>query len=206
VIEWFGVKNSDEAAGRAAFKGFVALGPMKNESGMVAYEKLNTMMDKYVVPGLGNRLHWGQVLERLDLKPFKKAFEAFGILDDAARAHSNVKFDFYHFDKIASVGVEETAFAQRAQAYNALIMIQWATPTATFDPASAARSIAGKMAPAITATGPVYANYADQLASDNTETHAEKVFGVNYARMRQVKKQYDATGVFNKWFAITPSE
>lgn len=54
-------------------------------------------------------------MERLDLKPFKKALEAFESLEEAFKAHSRVTFDFYHYDKIASVGVQETAFAQRAQ-------------------------------------------------------------------------------------------
>lgn len=62
MVNWFGFKNSDAQAGAAAFKGFtdlgelsdspsnfdwriyIGLGPLENESRMVPYEKLNTML------------------------------------------------------------------------------------------------------------------------------------------------------------------
>lgn len=34
---------------------------------------------------------------------------------------------------------------------------------------------------------------------------AESLFGPNYAKLREVKKKYDANVVFNKWFAIAPA-
>ena len=43
---------------------------------------------------------------------------------------------------------------------------------------------------------------------DAPEGRAEKsklVFGENYPRLQAIKKRYDPTNVFNKWFSVTPA-
>ncbi|KAG8997994.1 hypothetical protein FRB93_013887 [Tulasnella sp. JGI-2019a] len=207
MIEWFGFKNGDEQEGKKAFKGFVELAPLRSTSEMVPYEKLNTMMNKYIVPGVNNRLNWGTFLERLDLKPFKKAMEAFNNLDVAAKK-SIVTFEFYHHDKVSSVAVQDMAFAHRAPVYNALVSVQWDNAAATFDASEAVRSIADKITAATGNTDIGYTNYADNVAAvkSKSDVYAKQAFGINYERMREVKRVYDPTGVFNRWFAVTPAE
>ncbi|KAG9032892.1 hypothetical protein FS837_002612 [Tulasnella sp. UAMH 9824] len=209
AVVFIGFKNSDAKEGEAAFKGFVELGPLENVSGMIPYEKLNTMMDSYSVPG--HRLHWGVHLERLDLKPFKKALEAFTKLlnEHPEAASSFVSFEFYHYDKIASVPTEATAFAHRAPVYNALVTTQW--EKAAFTPVAQAvtRELADTIARAAStdlATNVGYPNYADGVSGKNkTDTYSKVAFGANYERMQEVKKMYDPESMFSKWFAVQPA-
>ncbi|KAG8897040.1 hypothetical protein FRC00_004899 [Tulasnella sp. 408] len=209
AVVFIGFKNSDATEGEAAFKGFAELGPLENASGMIPYEKLNTMLDSYNVPG--HRLHWGLHLERLDLKPFKKALEGFtNLLSEHPEAASSfVSFEFYHYDKIASVPTEATAFAHRAPVYNALVTTQWEKAAFTAVAQAATRELADTIAKAAStdlATNIGYTNYADGVAGQNkTDTYSKLAFGANYERMQEVKKMYDPESVFSKWFAIQPA-
>ncbi|KAG8897041.1 hypothetical protein FRC00_004900 [Tulasnella sp. 408] len=209
AVVFIGFKNSGAKEGEAAFKGFVELGPLENVSGMIPYEKLNTMLDSYHVPG--HRLHWGLHLERLDLKPFKKALEGFTNLlsEHPEVASSFVSFEFYHYDKIASVPTEATAFAHRAPVYNALVTTQWEKAAFTAVAQAATRELADTIARAAStdlATNIGYPNYADGVAGQNkTDTYSKLAFGANYERMQEVKKMYDPESVFSKWFAIQPA-
>lgn len=209
AVVFIGFKNSDAKEGEAAFKGFVELGPLENGSGMVPYEKLNTMLDSYSVPG--HRLHWGLHLERLDLKPFKKALEAFTNLlaEHPEAASSFVSFEFHHTDKIGSVPTEATAFAHRAPVYNALVTTQWEKAAFTAVAQAATRELADTIAKAAStdlATNIGYPNYADGVAGKNkTDTYSKLAFGANYERLQEVKKMYDPESVFSKWFPIQPA-
>ncbi|KAG8944176.1 hypothetical protein FRC04_002132 [Tulasnella sp. 424] len=209
AVVFIGFKNSDAEEGEAAFKGFVELGPLENVSGMSPYEKLNTMLDSYNVPG--HRLHWTLHLERLDLKPFKKALEAYTNLltEHPEAASSYVSFEFHHTDKIASVPTEATAFAHRAPVCNALVTTQWEKAAFTAVAQAATRELADTIAKAAStdlATNIGYPNYADGVAGKNkTDTYSRLAFGANYERLQEVKKMYDPEGVFSKWFAIQPA-
>ncbi|KAG8963858.1 hypothetical protein FRC05_004399 [Tulasnella sp. 425] len=209
AVVFVGFKNSGAKEGEAAFKGFVELGPLENVSGMIPYEKLNTMLDSYNAPG--HRLHWGLHLERLDLKPFKKALEAFtNLLTEHPEAVSSfVTFEFHHNDKIASVPTEATAFAHRAPVYNVLVTTQWEKAAFTAVAQAATRELADTIAKAAStdlATNIGYPNYADAVAGKNkTDTYSRLAFGANYERLQEVKKMYDPEGVFSKWFAIQPA-
>lgn len=89
------------------------------------------------------------------------------------------------------------------------IQSEAASPIA--DGPAAARSIVGKIvaatAPSDLGTEIGYANYADLVACNGKKAnvHAKAVFGANYERMTEVKKTYDPTGVFNKWFSVAPA-
>jgi len=51
-----------------------------------------------------------------------------------------------------------------------------------------------------------YANYADELSVLGRYDSAQRMFGLNYERMRQVKRKYDPDIRFNKWFTVEPAE
>ena len=44
-----------------------------------------------------------------------------------------------------------------------------------------------------------YSNYGD-----GADARARDVFGANYERLSVIKGKYDPTGVFKKWYPITP--
>ncbi|KAG8963626.1 hypothetical protein FRC03_002773 [Tulasnella sp. 419] len=209
VATFFGFKNADAQSGEAAFKPFVALGPIENKSGMVPYEELNTMQNRFISPG--HKLHWGVHITRLDLKIFNKTLEGFKriVNDCPAASASNVVFEFYHHDKFSSVPVDATAFAARNPAYNVLITTQW--KDASFTPISklCTQELATVIAEAASsdpASNLGYANYADGFAGVNkNDDNARLLFGSNYPRLQEIKERYDPDMVFNKWFAIRPS-
>ena len=91
---------------------------------------------------------------------------------------------------VARVGVEDTAFANRKARYNLGISAGWADPTCDAEIMGAARATYDKLKRF--SDGTVYLNYLDH----DELGRAKEGFGPNFARLQQVKQQYDPNNVF----------
>ena len=90
-----------------------------------------------------------------------------------------------------------------------MITTQWEKDAFTAVAHALTRELAKTTAEAAStnlATNIGYPNYADGVAGNNkTDSYSKLAFGSNYPRMQGVKAKYDATGVFNSWFAVQPA-
>ena len=91
---------------------------------------------------------------------------------------------------VGRVGVEETAFANRAARYNLGISAGWVDPARDEETMAAARAWFGQLKPF--SDGTVYLNYLDR----DEAARAKEGFGPNYDRLCKLKRKYDPEGRF----------
>ncbi|WP_120076451.1 FAD-binding oxidoreductase [Aurantiacibacter odishensis] len=91
---------------------------------------------------------------------------------------------------VARVGVEDTAFANRKARYNLGISAGWSDPARDAEIMGAARATYDRLKRF--SDGTVYLNYLDR----DELGRAKEGFGPNFARLQQVKQQYDPDNVF----------
>ncbi|KAG8860904.1 hypothetical protein FRB96_003639 [Tulasnella sp. 330] len=121
---------------------------------------------------------------------------------------SAVMYEFYHYELVASIPVEATAFPQRTKDKTALIGIygfddEWALEAkqAMTDLQACVSSSSTEE----TRKSIGYINYTVLATENDTDAIARKAFGPNYPRLQQLKRRYDPEMVFDKWFCIIPS-
>ena len=94
---------------------------------------------------------------------------------------------------------DATAFAGREAGYNATFVNSWVDPSEDERKVDSARSYSAELAP--WATGGGYLNYASESVGDGLETE----FGAQrFARLREVKRRYDADNRFRFNHNISP--
>jgi FAD/FMN-containing dehydrogenase len=98
-----------------------------------------------------------------------------------------------HFHGAAArVGVGETAFPQRRESYNLLVVSQWLDPTDDDENIAWARATYDAMRPYMARES--YANYQTDEQSQNALEHA---YGPNYPRLVALKNRLDPTNFFH---------
>jgi len=100
---------------------------------------------------------------------------------------------------VARVGLEETAFTAREAAYNLLILGVGADPGTDDTIKSWTRSAWEAARPF--STGAVYVNYMDRDESDRLE----QAYGSSYARLQQLKQQFDPENRFRRNQNVAPA-
>jgi FAD/FMN-containing dehydrogenase len=93
------------------------------------------------------------------------------------------------------VPVEATAFAGRDAAYNATFLSVWEDEAEDEQRIAAARGFSALLEP--WSTGAQYFNYASESAGDENG-------GERFARLREVKRQYDPANLFRFNQNISP--
>ncbi|MEJ0002389.1 MAG: FAD-binding oxidoreductase [Pararobbsia sp.] len=92
----------------------------------------------------------------------------------------------------------DTAFAQRQAKYNVGMMAQWLDPADSERNIAWARTIAAAVEPY--SAGVHYLNFLD----DENPDQIRRSFGSNYARLAELKKQYDPTNFFSLNLNVPP--
>jgi FAD/FMN-containing dehydrogenase len=98
------------------------------------------------------------------------------------------------------VAVDETAFPHRAVGYNMLLVSQWTNPADTERNIAWTRESYAALQPFIASRR--YVNYLDD---DEAGDPAAQAYGLNYARLRQLKTKFDPTNLFHMNQNIRPA-
>ncbi|KAL6234556.1 hypothetical protein BDW75DRAFT_160953 [Aspergillus navahoensis] len=196
----------DTKSAEAVFQPLLDLGPIVNTTMAQSYASVNNMLTAEAKRG-GRNVSKGAAYTT----PLRPAFVREVIIPEMERLHlevpgsdrSMIEFEFYKPDKWCEVPVTATAHGHRGHVQNVMIGLYWSDEQDDVRMEKWSRQIASLVAEERSshgrpAEGPVteYGNY-DHLAA-----HARDVFGVNYARLVQLKKRYDPGNVFNKWYSL----
>jgi FAD/FMN-containing dehydrogenase len=106
-----------------------------------------------------------------------------------------------HFHGAATrVGVGETAFAQRRESYNLMVVSQW------LDPKDDEKSIAwGRATYDVLRPHMARESYANYQTEDETEGASEQAYGPNYERLVALKNKLDPTNLFHLNHNVRPT-
>ncbi len=106
-----------------------------------------------------------------------------------------------HFHGAATrVGVGETAFPQRRESYNLLVVSQWLDPKDDEKNIAWARATYDTLRPHM-----VRESYVNYLPEDETGTALEQAYGPNYERLVALKNRLDPTNLFHLNQNIRPT-
>jgi FAD/FMN-containing dehydrogenase len=184
----------DAASGEAAARPLKTFGaPVLDAMGPISYCDLNTLMDPSFPKGALN--YWkAQFLADL-------TDEAIGVLIDRAASAPTPQCQLLleHFHGAATqVPVSATACTLRTPGFNAVIVAQWLDPKDTRRSVEWARNTYRALGPYLGSTR--YMNYLDRDEDDP----ARVAYGVNYERLRDIKRIYDPENVFHINVNIPP--
>lgn len=182
--------------------GETALSPIKRFGSPVldviapaSYEATNTMLDGGFPRGALN--YWKSTF-LTDLSDAAIDTMVAGF-QDCPSPMSSVLLEHFH-GAATRVGVTDTAFPHRREAYNLLIASEW------LDPAESARNVAwtrqlyDAMRPYAAS-----ARYANYLGDDETGNPAKSAYGPNLLRLSTIKAKYDPANVFHLNQNIPPA-
>ncbi|KAL4998514.1 hypothetical protein BDV10DRAFT_185125 [Aspergillus recurvatus] len=196
----------DAKSAEAVFQPLLRLGPIVNTTMAQSYASVNNMLTAEAKRG-GRNISKGAAYTT----PLRSAFVREVIIPEMERLHlevpgsdrSIIEFEFYKPDKWCAVPVTATAHGHRGHVQNVMVGLYWNDEQDDVRMEKWSRQIASLVAAERSshgrpAEGPVteYGNY------DHLSAHARDVFGVNYARLVQLKKRYDPGNVFNKWYSL----
>ncbi len=180
--------HSDPLQGMEALAPVKAFGPpIMDMMGPMPYGALNAMMDGGFPRGALN--YWKSSF--LDSLPD----DAITTMVDAFRACpaplGALLLEHFH-GAVTRVPVEQTAYPHRSVGFNLLIVAQWMDPTQTDECQAWARQTYQAMQPFM-ASG----RYVNYLGDDEKGDAVADAYGVNYARLQQIKAKYDPENVFH---------
>ncbi|RDW79098.1 FAD-binding oxidoreductase [Aspergillus mulundensis] len=196
----------DAESAQAVFKPLLDLGPIVNTTMAQTYASVNNMMTAEAKRG-GRNVSKGAAFTT----PLRPEFLREVIVPEMDRLQAEIpgsdrsiiEFEFYKPDKWCEVPVTATAHGHRGRVQNVMIGLYWNDEQDDVRMEYWSRHIADLVAVERAthgrpAEGPVteYGNY------DHLSAHARDVYGVNYARLVELKKVYDPDNVFNKWFSL----
>ncbi|RDB30225.1 6-hydroxy-D-nicotine oxidase [Hypsizygus marmoreus] len=205
--------NGTEAKGRAAYKAFFDIGPVKDETREMPYEEVNSLQNAMAHHGQG--VYMKGVAHRRPIYP--SIAEAHAKVIDICKNtdfKANILFEYFSLAKASAVPAGVTAFRRDiTPAVVALILWKDDSP----DNTSKAKQMAHEITEIITRSQEGvteteclgYSNYDfDAVAAGEegpAKDKAKLVFGGNYPKLQQIKRRYDPSNIFNRWFPITPA-
>lgn len=225
--------NGPKEDAEAFFAPLLALNPEHNTTSEMPYAKVNSLLN-FTVPHGGRKLGKGAIF----LTPLRPTFVR-ALSADLALLYRKIPtarksilvFEFYNLSKVMEVPQTATAFANRGQHQNVLIVPSWSDDTTHDEDCrlwaiEIARKFAAEKARLMTDEGVTlkmegvgrYGNYDGRLSIilrrshlhalmnlySDVETEPEKIFGVNHQELRRLKTMFDRDNVFNKSRALLP--
>jgi len=202
-----GWSDSDQATGEASFKPLLDVGPAHVRAGQIPFPQFSTQADGFVsLKGYKNIV--GAHFDKFDVETVQKSYDTWAEIVIKAPL-SAVQYELFPFEKLVSKPVEATAFAQRYPFYTALCAVMYAdesyAPQAPED-LLRLKTVVSSSSSKEAQESLGYVSYGDPWSTrTDTDEYARKMFGINYARLQQIKKKYDPENVWNRWFPIQPA-
>ena len=184
---------ADGAKAMAPVKAFGP--PVMDVIGPIPYTALNMMLDAGNPKGALN--YWkANMLPELSDGAVDAMIQCFSRCPTPMGA---ILVEHFH-GAVCRVGVSATAFPHRSPGYNFLILGQW------LDPGQTDRGVAW-VRETYEAMKPFFASgrYVNYLGGDEGKDEVSAAYGVNLARLRQIKKTYDPGNLFHLNQNIPPA-
>lgn len=195
LVGLVGMHAGSLADGEAALKPIKAFGPpVLDAMGPISYSAQNGLLDASMPRGALNYWKAHFVKDLTD-----DCIDA--LLDAFAKCPSPMsQMVIEHFHGAASrVPVTDTACAMRITGYNVVIVSQWMDQKDTERGIAWARDTYAALGPYLGTT-----RYVNYLGTDEAGDPAAVAYGPNYARLKELKKKYDAENVFHVNVNIKP--
>ncbi|KAG8906562.1 hypothetical protein FRB99_006676 [Tulasnella sp. 403] len=199
---------TDQLGGEAAFKVFQDIDPKHKPGSMIPYKKLCHMIDAFCKLG-GDKIFCGARVDTFDYPTIQRVYNEWLQLVDKDKAPTSVvEYKFCNMDVTKSVPVGAMAYPQREGYRDVGVLVGWSNPAFTPSARQATLNlrdtVISSSSPKAQASLP-YAGFCDAWCYLNdTDEYARQYFGDNYARLQQVKAQYDPDMVFDRWFNVQP--
>ena len=173
-------------AGTRPIKGFSS--PVVDTIGPASYADTNTLIFDAGFPR-GARNYWkSSFLSELSDAAIDALIAQFRVCPSPM---SGLVLEHFH-GAATRVGVDETAFPQRRESYNLLVVSQWLDPKDDEKNIAWARATYDTLHPHMARES--YANYQ---TDDQTQDALERVYGPNYTRLVALKNRLDPTNLFH---------
>ncbi|KAK8098120.1 uncharacterized protein PG998_013606 [Apiospora kogelbergensis] len=209
--------NGPKEAAEAFYAPLLKLDSILNTTGVIPYPVSNTFPNPKAPPGKRYMFSGANFVYPLDVKmvqdvsdKFHEALSRDG--NEEMKSGSMVAFELIPHKKVSSVDTAATAFAGRdGKAMNMIINMAWHSK----EKDDAARQICsylthylkdkGWQGDKAGDRGGTYLNYLiPATEKDKVFTRADRVFGPNIQRLRDLKMQYDPENVFKKAVNLLP--
>ncbi|KAK7943600.1 uncharacterized protein PG986_012713 [Apiospora aurea] len=210
--------NGPKEAAEAFYAPLLRLeGAIMNTTAVIPYPVANTFPNPKAPPGKRYLFSGANFVYPLDLKMVQEVSDMFHAAlapeeNREMRAGSMVAFELIPHGKVSAVDTAATAFAGRdGQAMNMIINVAWQSPEKDDE----ARRICSELTHYLKDRGwrgdeagdrgGTYLNYLiPATEADRAYTRADRVFGPNIERLRELKVKYDPSNVFNKAVNLLP--
>lgn len=186
------------ADAEARLRPIKAFGPPAADTlAAASYEDTNSRLVDPLVPW-GNRYYWKSTfLADLDDAAIDALIDRFAVCPSPL---SLLILEHFH-GAATRIGVGETAFPQRRESHNLLIISQWLDPECDDENIAWTRATHDALRPFMAETS--YVNYQ----TDNQVSDAlERTYGPNYARLVALKNRLDPTNFFHLNQNIPPQK
>ncbi|KAK8023466.1 hypothetical protein PG991_006705 [Apiospora marii] len=211
--------NGSKEAAEAFYAPLLNLDSIMNTTAVIPYPVANTFPNPKAPPGKRYLFSGANFVPPLDLAFVQKVSDMFHAAlapegNREMRAGSMVAFELIPHGKISAVDGAATAFAGRdGKAFNMIINMAWHSPEKDGE----ARRICSELTHFLKDRGwrgdeagdrgGTYLNYLiPATEEDKVFTRADRVFGPNIQRLRELKVKYDPKNVFKKAVNLLPTE
>ena len=183
------------AAGEAAVKPIKAFGPpVMDALGPIPYCTLNSLLDASFPKGALN--YWkAHFLTDLSDEAIRVLVDRFSACPSPM---SQIVIEHFH-GASTRVGITDTACTLRTPGFSVVLISQWNDPRDTDECTAWCRHTYRALQPFLGAT-----RYVNYLGEDEPEDAAAAIYGPNYARLREIKTQYDPENVFRANVNVPP--
>ncbi|CAG8935897.1 unnamed protein product [Penicillium salamii] len=196
--------NGSEEEGKERFRPLLDLNPLGDTTGMLSYPDLNMMFNKYPRGPNDRHLFGGanftHPLNKVSGKAICDQFwEATNSPENENLRGSTLGFEFFPTNKIRETPLSATAFGNRGQFASICISMNWTEESKDVDVRSFSKRFTQLCADSVGWKGDSYCDgYSTYANYFSSTTKAEKIYGPNAARLRNLKKIYDPENVFKK--------
>jgi FAD/FMN-containing dehydrogenase len=195
--------NGSETEALEFFQPLLSLTPTVNETEMMPYIRMNTLMNKAAKFGGRKRISGANFTLPLDIKLLEELYQDF---DKIMKTYPHVNqsaliFELLPYNEVIKVPNNSTAFMNRGRYYNVASIFCWHAPEIDSKMKSLQQSMMQKIgerlgiarSPHVGDGTGLYANFVGHDAG------AKDLFGDNLPRLQELKMKYDPTNVFRKW-------
>ncbi|KAL1997826.1 hypothetical protein VTN02DRAFT_669 [Thermoascus thermophilus] len=192
--------NGPQADAEAFFAPLLSLGPLVDNTGMMAYEELNAVFNGGATYGGRKSFGGARVALPLDVAFVAELYDDFAAM---VRTYENVgesllQFEIIPYTQVIQVPRDATSCAHRGRGYNVASVFRWYDPGLDGEMRRVQHALMAKIRrrAGVTEGVGLYANYSE------TDTRASEVFGANLPRLQALKRRYDPRNVFQKGLSL----